>query len=61
MLSGAALSANAETVDVQSRVALANCMIESAVAIAAAMVTENGCQQGEWALDTTINGSLRVE
>ena len=55
LLSGTTLSANADTVDVQSRVALANCMIESAVAIAAAMVTENGCQAGEWALDTTIN------
>ncbi|MEN8165909.1 MAG: hypothetical protein ABFR65_00340 [Pseudomonadota bacterium] len=35
---------------VQSRFALANCMVESAVAIAAAAATENGCQAGEWDL-----------
>jgi hypothetical protein len=33
---------------VQSRFALANCMLESAVAIAATVVTQDGCNAGEW-------------
>lgn len=33
---------------VQSRFALANCMLESAVAIAAAVATQDGCNEGEW-------------
>jgi hypothetical protein len=33
---------------VQSRFALANCMLESAVAIAATVATQDGCNEGEW-------------
>ena len=39
---------------VQSRFALANCMVESAVAIAAAAASENGCQAGEWAIESIV-------
>jgi hypothetical protein len=39
---------------VQSRFALANCMIESAVAIAAAAATENGCAVGEWDIEVIV-------
>jgi hypothetical protein len=39
---------------VQSRLALANCMIESAVAIAAAAATENGCVEGEWEITAVV-------
>jgi hypothetical protein len=39
---------------VQSRFALANCMIESAVAIAAAAATENGCAEGEWEITAVV-------
>jgi hypothetical protein len=39
---------------VQSRFALANCMIESAVAIAAAAATENGCVAGEWDIEAVV-------
>ena len=39
---------------VQSRFALANCMIESAVAIAAAAATENGCVAGEWNITAVV-------
>ena len=39
---------------VQSRFALANCMIESAVAIAAAAATENGCAEGEWEIAAVV-------
>lgn len=39
---------------VQSRFALANCMIESAVAIAAAAATENGCVEGEWDITAVV-------
>jgi hypothetical protein len=39
---------------VQSRFALANCMVESAVAIAAAAASDNGCQAGEWEIDSIV-------
>ena len=39
---------------VQSRFALANCMVESAVAIAAAAASDNGCQAGEWAIESIV-------
>jgi len=39
---------------VQSRFALANCMIESAVAIAAAAATANGCAEGEWDMTAVV-------
>jgi hypothetical protein len=39
---------------VQSRFALANCMIESAVAVAAAAATENGCVAGEWDIEAVV-------
>ncbi len=43
-----------EGVLVQSRFALANCMVESALAIAAAAATDNGCQAGEWDIEVDI-------
>ena len=39
---------------VQSRFALANCMLESAVAIAAAAASANGCQAGEWTIEAIV-------
>ena len=39
---------------VQSRFALANCMVESAVAIAAAAASENGCEAGEWEIESIV-------
>jgi hypothetical protein len=39
---------------VQSRFALANCMVESAVAIAAAAAGENGCKAGEWTIEAIV-------
>jgi len=39
---------------VQSRFALANCMVESAVAIAAAAATANDCAEGEWDITAVV-------
>lgn len=39
---------------VQSRFALSNCMIESAVAIAASVATQNGCRAGEWNIQAVV-------
>ena len=39
---------------VQSRFALSNCMIESAVAIAASVATQNGCEAGEWHIKAVV-------
>jgi hypothetical protein len=39
---------------VQSRFALANCMLESAAAIAAAVVTQEGCLEGEWDIEAVV-------
>lgn len=39
---------------VQSRFALANCMLESTVAIAAAVATQDGCNEGEWAIAAIV-------
>ena len=39
---------------VQSRFALANCMVESALAIAAAAASDNGCEAGEWAIESIV-------
>lgn len=47
-LSGAMPAFADDCVEVQSRFALANCMVESAVAIAAAAASKNGCAAGEW-------------
>lgn len=43
-----------EGVMVQSRFALANCLVESAVAIAAAAAAENDCQGGPWNIQVDI-------
>jgi hypothetical protein len=43
-----------EGVLVQSRFALANCLVESAVAIAAAAAAENDCQAGPWNIQVDI-------
>ncbi len=49
MLAGAVPATYADDcVEVQTRFALANCLVESAVAIAAAAASENGCEEGEW-------------
>lgn len=53
-ISAAFADEDCDGVLVQSRFALANCMIESAVAIAAAAATENGCQAGEWDIETVV-------
>jgi hypothetical protein len=39
---------------VQSRFALANCMVESIVAIAAAAASTNGCAAGEWSISAIV-------
>jgi hypothetical protein len=39
---------------VQSRFALANCMLESAVAIAATVATQDGCNEGEWEIAAIV-------
>ena len=39
---------------VQSRFALANCMVESIVAIAAAAASTNGCTAGEWSISAIV-------
>lgn len=39
---------------VQSRFALANCMVESAAAIAAGIVSQQGCQTGEWDIAAVV-------
>lgn len=39
---------------VQSRFALVNCMIESAVAIAASAAEQNGCSGGEWTIEAIV-------
>lgn len=43
-----------ECVSVQSRFALANCLVESAVAIAAAAATKNGCAERSWDIDAIV-------
>jgi hypothetical protein len=43
-----------DCVEVQTRFALANCLVESAVAIAAAAASQNGCQAGEWMIDAIV-------
>jgi hypothetical protein len=48
---------NGETVTgvlVQSRFALANCMLEAAVSMAKAAATKNGCQKGEWDITAIV-------
>lgn len=40
---------------VQSRLALANCMVESAVAVAAAMVSQEGCEAESWELSALVD------
>jgi len=39
---------------VQSRFALANCLVESAAAIAATVVTQDGCTEGEWEIAAVV-------
>jgi hypothetical protein len=48
---------NGETVTgvlVQSRFALANCMLEAAVSMAKAAATKNGCEEGEWDIKAIV-------
>lgn len=43
-----------DCVEVQSRFAIANCMVESAVAIAAAAASDNGCAAGAWDIEAIV-------
>ena len=46
-------------VDMHSRTAAADCMIEAAISIAATIITYKGsCDVGEWALDVQVNESI---
>lgn len=54
-LPAATVRAECEGVEIQSRLALANCMIESAVGIAAAMVQYQGCNAGEWDIRALVD------
>ena len=43
-----------DCIEVQSRFAIANCMVESAVAIAAAAASANNCAEGEWDIVASV-------
>ena len=53
-LAGSMPASADDCIEVQSLFAIANCMVESAVAIAAAAATENGCAEGEWSIDAIV-------
>jgi len=53
-LSGVSSASADDCVEVQTRFALANCLVESAVAIAAAAASQNGCAGGEWDITAIV-------
>lgn len=53
--SGQAQEVECDGVLMQSRLALANCMVESAVAIAAAVVKEEGCAVESWQVSALVD------